>query len=177
MPLSELVSSSCSNSAQSAYFRSQSSQTSGNCVERSLRAQEAPGPRKIRFRARGSEKREAESHSDSLGGDARSRRVSHWSAMGSPSKDRRPGSTDCPGRVLWKPESRFEAEGFEWSGVSMMLIGLPIEQCHRICTVRFSRGVATSLTTYILWKSRGQERSVFPGVVGRGPSKLENPGR
>ena len=31
MPPSELVSSSCSNSAQGAYFRPQSSQTSGDC--------------------------------------------------------------------------------------------------------------------------------------------------
>lgn len=63
-------------------------------------AQEAPGPQKIWFRARGSEKRDAESQSDLLGGDARRRRVRPRTVRPRVSKDRRPGSTDCPGAVL-----------------------------------------------------------------------------
>lgn len=63
-------------------------------------AQEASRPGKIWFRARGSEKRGAESQSDLLGGDARSRRAAAILAKGQRSFDRRPGSTDCPGAVL-----------------------------------------------------------------------------
>ena len=57
MPLSELVSSSCSNSAQSAYFRSPSSQSSGNFMGSLLAAPGALKSEKIWVRcARAREK-------------------------------------------------------------------------------------------------------------------------
>ena len=127
MPLSELVSSSCSNSAQSAYFRLQSSQTSGDFMGSLLVAPGASKPRKIRFRRTGREKRGSKSQSDLLGGDARSRRAAAWMLRPKARLDRRPGSTDCPGRVLWKPESRFEAGQIWWSGVRNDRFRLPIE--------------------------------------------------
>ena len=53
MPLSELVSSSCSNSAQSAYFRSPCSQTSGDLGKRFLVAPGALKRQKIWVRRPG----------------------------------------------------------------------------------------------------------------------------
>ena len=91
--------------------------------------QEPLGPQKFELGGLGGEKRRAESQSDLLGGDARSRRVSPRTVRPKARLDRRPGSTDCPGAVMQKSESRFEAGEIRWSGVSMMLIGLPIDRC------------------------------------------------
>ena len=63
-------------------------------------AQEASRPGKIWFRRTGREKWSIKSQSDLLGGDARSRRVRPRTVRPRVSKDRRPGSTDCPGTVL-----------------------------------------------------------------------------
>ena len=92
-------------------------------------AQEAPGPRKIWFRRTGREKRDAESHSNQIGGDFRRRRSGPWMFRPKARLDRRPGSTDCPGTGMQKSESRFEAGEIRWSGDGNRRIRLPIDRC------------------------------------------------
>lgn len=91
--------------------------------------QKPQNDKKFELGGREGEKRGSKSQSDLLGGDARSRRVSPRTFRPKARLDRRPGSTDCPGTGMQKAESRFEAGQIWWSGVSMMLIGLPIDRC------------------------------------------------
>ena len=91
--------------------------------------QKPQNDKKFELGGREGEKRGAESQSDLLGGDARRRRAAAWMFRPKARLDRRPGSTDCPGAGMQKTGSRCEAGEIRWSGVSMMLIGLPIDRC------------------------------------------------
>ena len=54
----------------------------------------------------------------------------------------------------------------------MKLIGPPIEQYHRICIVRFSRGVATYSATYYHGKVGVKRGQVFQGSHAEVPPNL-----
>ena len=87
--------------------------------------------------------------------------------------DRRPGSTDCPGAGMQKAESRCEAGEIRWSGDGNRRIRPSVEQCHRICTVRFSRGVAPSLYTVTYGKVGVKRGQCFQGSHAEVPPDWE----